>query len=267
MNIDKFMGGKSDPYREVGMDQPQYNPRAVAGDNAPDTLSLARITFADLNTFAINNPVIQTHEQAKAAAKLEEIARGSLSELKRERLGKTKPLKDEAKEIEATYAKASDPLEAILATVKGRKDAFLRAEEAKRAAEADRVRREAEAAQEASREAQRRLAEQEANAQAGEIGLDMGFAILEARAVQEAALRLSRQAKIAERDTTVRIATGSGRAQGLRTEIVLHLDNAISAILAMGTTDKIRDAILSEARAYHATNKVWPKGVRAETVR
>lgn len=243
------------------------NPRAVAGNNAPDTISVARIVFADLNAFAIATPVVQTHEQAKAAAKLEEMARGAIAELKRERVSKTKPLKDKAKEIEFGYASVSAPLETILATVKSRKEAFLRAEEARRTAEAERARREAEAAQRAAEDAARKLAEQEANAQEGEIGLDAGQAILDAKERQQEAARLSRQAVIAEKDTTVRIATGTGKAQSLRNETVLHLDNVISAVLAIGTTDKIREAIFSSARDYHKQHGAWPKGIRAEIKR
>jgi hypothetical protein len=79
--------------------------------------------------------------------------------------------------------------------------------------------------------------------------------------------RQSRFADRAERDTKVKIGGGFGASVGLRNSETLQVDDALKAIVIIGITDRIREAILTEARAYRKANGRLPDGISAQTER
>ena len=105
--------------------------------------------------------------------------------------------------------------------------------------------------------------EAKANAAQGEF-VDVGAAIQTADETCTQAKKLDHQASIAERDANVRIGGGFGRAASLRTKEMLILDDAIKAIIAIGVTDDIKEAILKSARAFRKLNGRLPAGISIE---
>jgi hypothetical protein len=77
--------------------------------------------------------------------------------------------------------------------------------------------------------------------------------------------KLDRAKEIAAKDSKVRISGGYGRALSLRTIEVLHVDDAAKALAAMGLTEDLRQALLTEARAYRKTTGNLPEGITATT--
>jgi hypothetical protein len=58
----------NDPYREIGMDQPQYNPKPAAPPRASDPLALAGVTVQAVDQ--IGESAAHEIEQAAAAVEL-----------------------------------------------------------------------------------------------------------------------------------------------------------------------------------------------------
>ena len=90
------------------------------------------------------------------------------------------------------------------------------------------------------------------------------------KAADEAFSAFERQSRFADRtekDTRVKIGGGFAASVGLRNSEVLQVDDALKAIVVIGVTERIREAILTEARAYRKANGRLPDGVSATTER
>jgi hypothetical protein len=247
------------------------NPRAVIGSNqppgSPGCIDTARGVYANLAAFLKDTPVIQTPDEAKRGANLIEQARATLGEMDDERKGLVAPLNDEVKAINAQYRKPRESVEAIVDEIRHRLTVFAQAEEGKRLAIAEATRLAAVEAERIAREAERIEADAKACADVGECDVNVAAAIVNADRAFDTFKRTGREAARAERETTVRLNGGFGRAVSMRSKETLVLDDAHAAIAAMGLSDGIKDAILSSARAYRKLNGRLPAGVSAERER
>ncbi len=253
------------------------NPRAViGGNNPPGCVDTARGVYATLAAFLKETPVIQTPDEAKHGANLIEQARATLGEMDDERKAFVKPLNDEVKNINDQYRKPRESVEAIVDELKHRLTVFAQAEEAKRKAEAEAARNRAtedaariaaEKAEQLAREAEAREREAKEDADLGVFGMNTATAIIEADRAFDQFKRADREASRFERETTVRLNGGFGRAVSMRLKETLVIDDLAAAIEAMGLNGKIVDAILSSARLYRKANGKLPAGISAITER
>jgi len=237
---------------------------ARTDNNPPGPLASAKEAMAELAGFLKEHPVIQSAVEAKEGGAFVERSRIAIDALEKERDGKVRPLNTQVYKINADYKLVREPLERAAKLLRARLTDYARAEEEKRIAEAERLRREAEEKAHMAREAER--AEQDAIACA-----DVGECTDVAAAIEEADLafadyrKADRKAAIAERDVPVRIGSVMGnRAMAMRTIEVLTVADAAAAITAIGLTDKIRDAILSSARDFRKAHGELPRGVTAD---
>jgi hypothetical protein len=240
----------------------------AAGHNKPpSTIEFSHETVRALDAWMAEHPVIQSEEEAREAKLLHDRAFNADKDMDAERAAQVKPLNDQVKQINEQYREPRSRLQTAISLLLARIDGFRQAEEARRHAEAEEKRRAAEEAQRIADEAARRALEAKENADAGEIGLSVIAAEVEAKNAQQAALVAERVADRADKNQSVRVAGGFRRALAARTRETLCLDDAHAAIDSIGVTDKIREAILSSARDYRKQFGELPDGVNAETER
>lgn len=254
---------------------PLEKSRAViGGNNPPGPIEMAESIMQVLSDWMRDHPVVQTEEEAREAKPLIDRAKAAMDEIEAERDGKVRPLNDEVAKINAEYKAIhnTDPkkpgtFNKVFNELKFRVAEYLRKEEQKRlivAAEARRIQEEAERQAREAEEAERQALD---NASAGEVDVDVAAVTKEADEAFSTFERQSRFADRAERDTKVKIGGGFAGAVSLRTAEILQVDDALKAIVVMGTTDRIREAILTEARAYRKANGRLPNGISATTER
>lgn len=245
------------------------DPRlAIGANNPPGPIDYAKEAVSQLNGFLAENPVIETPETAKQAGGYVERTSSVLAEMEDARTLVTRPLNAKLSEINDLYRTAKKPLEKLLNELRFRLTDFAGREEAKRIAQAEALRREAELVEMEARVAERREGEAIEAVRSGVCDVNLADAMGEATQAFADYSRADRIAQRAERGVPVRIASQmGGRALSMRSKEVLILDDAAAAVGAMGLTEKISEAILSSARDYRKTHKELPAGVRAETER
>jgi hypothetical protein len=251
------------------LDRTDPNPRAVIGNNQPPgALELAKPIAAELGQFLNDYPVIANDAEARAAKAIGDRFLLALKSIEEERDSKVRPLNEQVAAINADYHRwfsTNDKKPGVWGTLlkelKVRLTAFARAEEAKRIAAAEAARKAKEEAERKAREAE--AAEQAAAAEAAQGVCDTDFAGATERA--DAAFtefqRASRFAARAERDTKVRIGGGFGRVSTLRDKEILTVTDWQAAIKEIGLTDRIAEAILTEARAFRNSMGELPSGI------
>lgn len=239
----------------------------VGHNNPPSQIDFAREAMSDLSRFLSDNPVIQTTEQAKEGALFVERSRKTIQDLEDARKRETAPLNDRVKVINEGYRTVRDPLDSILSELRRRLTDFTAREEAKRIREAEIARQAALDAEMEARRAEEAEREAKAGATVGEI-TDVVTAVVEADQAFSRFKQADREAALAERDTSVRLPSQlGGKALSMRSKETLIVTDAEAAIIEIGLTDGIRDAILSAARNYRKLKGVLPAGVSAQHTR
>lgn len=255
-------------------DPPPVGRAVIGGNNPPGPIEMAESIMQALSDWMKDHPVIETEEDARAAKPLIDRAKAAMDEVESERDGKVRPLNEKVAEINAEYKAIhnTDPkkpgtFNKVFNELKARVADFLRREEQKRLAAAAEARRLQEEAERQAREAEEREREALHGASLGEIDVDVATVTKQADEAFSTFERQSRFADRAERDTKVKIGGGFAGAVSLRTAETLQVDDALKAIVVIGATDRIREAILTEARAYRKANGRLPDGVSATTER
>jgi hypothetical protein len=254
---------------------PVDHDRAIVGaNNPPGPIEYADTIIQQLSAWMKDHPVIQTEEEAREAKPLIDRARAAQAEIEAARTNEVKPLNDKVAEINAEHKAVhnTDPkkpgkLDRVFNELKARLAAYLQAEEQRRLREAAAARAAQEEAERIAREAEakERAALEEANA--GVVDVDVAAVTEQANEAFAAFERTSRFADRAERDSKVKIGGGFAASVGLRNAEVLNVDDALKAIVVIGVTERICEAILTEARAYRKANGRLPDGVSATTER
>ena len=244
---------------------------ATLGHNMPpDVIGTAKDALAELNGFLKENPVVQTAADAKQAGAWLERTRGSLKELEDDRTRQVGPLNAQVKKINDLFRAAREPLEKVCNELRRRLTAYTTAEELKRAAEAERLRLQAEAMAEAARQKAAAADDAIAGADVGELS-DVGTAIADADAAIKAAGKADRAAARAERESTVRIASVmGGRALAPRTVTRLRtrsVEDACKALRAIGLTPEVDEFVCSLARRYEKQLDEWPDWIEVTVER
>lgn len=241
------------------------NMEARIGHNSPGPVGIGKETLAEASKWLSENPVIQDEDTAREAAKMEQRVKIAFDEIEAERDSKVRPLNDQVKSINTEYKATTAPLKTARDTINERLTAFARAEQARREAQARRLAAAAAEAERIAREAEAREREAKDNAAQGEVGVDVVTATVEADQAFSRFERADHAANIAERDSRFRVKGITGRVKTLRNVEVLNVEDAAKALQTMGLTANLREAFLSEARAYRKTTGKLPEGITATT--
>jgi hypothetical protein len=251
------------------LDRTDPNPREhIGANNPPGAINLAKPIVEELGRFLNDYPVITNEDEARKAKAIGDRVFLTLKGVEEERDGKVRPLNEQVAAINAEYHqwfstndKKPGLWGTLLKELKVRLTNFARAEEQKRLAAAEAARRAAEEAERKAREAEAREREAAAEAAAGVCDTDFAGATEQADAAFAEFQRASRFAARAERDSKVRIGGGFGRVSTLRDKEVLTVSDWKSAIAEIGLTDRIKEAILTEARAFRNSMGELPSGI------
>jgi hypothetical protein len=255
------------------LDRTDPNPREHVGANNPPpatAIELAEPTIEALRKFLNDFPVIANEDEAREAKAIGDRVYLTLKSIEEERDSKVRPLNEQVSAINAEYHRwfsTNDKKPGLWGTLlkelKVRLTAFARLEEQKRREAAEAARRAAEEAERKARAAEAAERAAAAEAAAGVCDTDFAGATERADAAFAEFQRADRAAQRAERDTKVRIGGGFGKVTTLRTVETLTVTDWQAAITEIGLTDRIKDAILTEARAFRKDMGELPSGVTA----
>lgn len=235
----------------------------IGHNNPPTAVDTVLDTARDLNAWLQEHPVIEAEDVAREAKPMIDRAKLTLKDMEDERTNKVKPLNEQIAGINDSYRKPRTMLQAVLDELTRRVSDFLMAEQYRRerlAAEAARKLAEAEAK---AREAERIEKEKIESAKVGELGVDVLAATQEADDKFEEFALAQRQAARAEKDAHVKLGGGFSRAISLRDKETLTVTNLAAAVKALGATEKITQAVISDARAFRKLKGKLPPGVES----
>jgi len=238
---------------------------SIGHNNPPDRLGFAVEAMDELRAYLKATPVITSAAEAKTGAAVNERTLIALNEARAERETKTRPFRDRLNAIFDVYALVKDKgtLETARGELRKRLTKYASEIEAKRIAEVERLRKEAEEAERLAREAE--AAEREAidDAEQG-VESDVGGAIAQADQAFTEFRLADKQAAIAAKNVPLRFSSVTGgRSTGMRTVEVLAIEDIAKAIKVMGLTEKITAAVLSSARDYRKEYDELPAGIIA----
>tara|TARA_R110000868_G_scaffold399585_1_gene673434 strand:+ start:9754 stop:10530 length:777 start_codon:yes stop_codon:yes gene_type:complete len=244
---------------------------AIGHNNPPEPTAIerAKTVIGEISDWMADHPTIETEEHARAAKPYVDRARAALAAVETERDEVVRPLNEQVKDINAKYKAVHNTdkkkpalFDKVLNELLKRVQVFMVAEEDKRKAAAEAARKIQEEAERKAREAEAAEAEALANAKVGEV-VDVAAVTEKADEAFAEYQQQSRFAARAEKDAHLKLAGGAGRTVSLRTKETLVLDDMTKALLYIGRTEKIVEAILSEARAYRNQYGELPDGVSA----
>ncbi|MGH2342600.1 hypothetical protein ACRC7T_14085 [Segnochrobactraceae bacterium EtOH-i3] len=251
------------------------NALAPIGHNNPPPAEVIEPTRAMLAAWLDEHPVVLTQEDANDAGVTIDRAKRTLKDLEADRDAAVRPLNERVREINTEFREAREPIERLVSEVDTAVKAWMRAEQ-------DRRRREAEEARarqaEIERIAAEKLAAEEAaraDAAAGVLDAGIADAIIDTDAALAEAARAKREADRAERDATVRVSGGIGRAMGLRTKKTLRITSLGALLKALTIPDETKDAMLAAClkvltpaiKGYRAQHGRLPDGVAEDVER
>ncbi|MCW2275097.1 hypothetical protein GJ654_10215 [Rhodoblastus acidophilus] len=238
--------------------------------NAPkfNSINIAQDEFEALAKFLQDNPKIESAGIAEKAKLRVDAARVVLKDMETERTTRVRPLNEQVATINTEYKDIREPLTKLLDQLLSRVNVFLDAERERREAEAAEARRKAEEAAEAARQAEALEQEAVAAATDGERA-DVGTATAEADFAFKQAKRAERDASKAERQASrVNVGGGfSGRSLSQRTNETLTITDwkaALTDICAArdgALPEKIEAALLTAVRDFRKASGKLPSGV------
>ena len=234
---------------------------SIGSNNPPDMTVTAAETEKSVSDWMAENPVILTEEMAREAKVFLDRGKLCIDDLEAERGTKVKPLNEQVKAINDHYRPSRESLARVNAILTMRVGAFIKEEADRRQAIAAEAAAKAAELEKLAREAEEKERAALANADAGELGVDVSSVTKEADAVFAEYATANRAAQLAEKATNVKIGGGFTRAMGLRTKEELTVVDAAAAISDIGITEDIREAILKGARAYRRLHEELPSGV------
>lgn len=230
-------------------------------NNPPEVIELASGVVSEISIWMADNPVVETEEAARAMKMHVDRAKLLIKDLEDERRSKTDPLNARVAILMDKYRGPRRLLGDLLDEMLARIQTFVKAEEARRVMEAARLAEKARLAELAAKEAERIEKEKLEDAAAGEVGIDVAEVISKADQAFDEYAKMEREAIRAERDIHVKIGGGFARAIGLKEKETLTIDQPMVAIMMMGITPDIRDAILKSARAWRKVHGKLPDGI------
>jgi HPt (histidine-containing phosphotransfer) domain-containing protein len=238
-------------------------------NNPPGPIEFAQSVIDELATWMCNHPVVETEDDARAAKVLIDRARAALVDIEVQRVKLVSPLNEKVAQINADHKhyhnidKGRPGLfDKILSALMARIQSFMLIEEARKKREAEEARKAAEEAERLAREAEAKEKEALDDASQG-VFTDVAQATTEADGAFADFQRASRFAKLAEKETKVKVSGGFGRSLSIKNKEILTVKDWRQAIVSLGLTDGIRDAILTAARNYRQEYGELPPGIEA----
>lgn len=239
-----------------------------AGHNLPPDMTVtADETMTSLSDWMREHPVIQDEDCAREAKVYIDRGKLCIADLEDERDGKVRPLNEQVKAINDHYRGPREMLRKVLDELEKRISAFLRSEEDKRIKAAEEARARLAEAERVAREAERLEQDRISSAAVGEIDVDVATAVKAANEAFSAYQKAEHQAALAERETRVRIGGGFSKAIGLKDKETLTVTDGFAAVMVMGITPSIEEAILKSARAYRKLHDCLPDGIESSLER
>jgi hypothetical protein len=242
-------------------------PIGWPANRGPATLSLAQEAMSRLSWWLREHPTVENQDDAREANEVFGSTQRTLKDMEAERHLYVDPLNEQVGAINREFRVVRDPIARALEELKRRLTSYVAAEEARRAAEAAKLRAAAEAKERAAREAEAREADAKAAVDVG-VCEDVGNAVVDADAAFADYQRADRAAATAAKDVPVRLRDRfGGPARSMKTREILTVSDAAAALAAIGVTEKIEEAIVIEARAYRKAHGALPAGIAVRFVR
>lgn len=241
---------------------------ANLGDNKPPSqIEFATSSATELGEWLKDNPVVQDEEVARLGKLQLDRMYLCIKDVEDERRGRKRPLRDEIQAIDDEYRPIVTLCEKLYDELKGRLGAWIRQEQERKQKEAAEARRQAEESEQRARIAEAREQAAKEEAQAG-VEVDLVAATREADQAFEEFKRDERAVARADAATNVKVAGGWGRAisaKSLTTRELVVIDPA-AALARLGWSERLIEALKSDARDYRRRHGEWPNGVIERTM-
>lgn len=236
----------------------------IGHNNPPEVLKLAPEVIADISGKMADIPVVESEDDARLIKM--EIDRGvaCMRDLEAERDGKVRPLNAVVDNINLAYHRPKRLLGDLLDEMRARLKLFMDAETLRREQAAAEARVKAKLAEDHAREMERIEREKLDNASKGEVGVNAAEVIAEADDAYDAYCAAERAAKLAEKETHVKIGGGFSRAIGMRKTEVLTIVDGMAALKEMGWTPGLVEELLKSAKAWRKVHGKLPNGITSK---
>lgn len=235
------------------------------GHNRPPS----QITFTNeltkiLGAWLKDHPVVDGEEVARSGKLLLDRAKLCMKDIEDERKGRTGPLRLEIDLINDEYRTPKSILDSVRDELEERIRAWIKKEEEKRIQAAQEAQKRLNEAEKIARETAEREQEARSDAEVG-VEVDIEAVARDSDTANQALARAERFAARAEVDTNVRLGGGFARAITSKaihaSEKTLVVTDPGQAVQEMGWSERILDAILSDARQYRRQFGRWPNGI------
>lgn len=230
-------------------------------NNPPEVIDLASDVVQNISAFMAEMPVVGSEDAARGMKLQIDRVKLCVKDLEAERDGKVRPLNEQVDAINSRYRKPRTMLGNLLSEMLKRVHDFVKKEEHIRAMVALEAERKAREAERAAIEAERIERERLDDAAKGEIGINVAEVTADADEAFEAYERAERQAIIARKDIHLKIGGGLSRAIGVKEREILSVKEPFLAMMMMGVTPDIEEAILKSARAWRKVHGKLPDGI------
>lgn len=234
----------------------------IGGNNPPSQIAFTQETTGALSEWLKDNPVVQTEDQAREGKLLVDRARLCVADLESERDSKVRPLNTQVRVINDEYRGPRETLQKISQELLIRLDAYRKAEEQRREQEAEEKRKLAEEAERRAREAEAREQEAQDDARLG-VEVDIGSATVDADRAFRDYEKADREAARAEKETRFKLGGGFSRSLSTRSHETITVSDPLKALAEIGYTEKILEAIVSEAREFRRKHDRLPQGIKS----
>lgn len=248
---------------------PTADGAVARSDNQPEAVAIAqaRETGAQIGAFLQETPVIESLDQARAAATQIRLGNSALEQLEAERTSTPDYVQWRAfdariKTTNKLYKAVRDPLTKLISEIDKRLFRYREREKERKRQEAADAQRRAEELQRRAQQAAFARDEAINDAQVG-ISEDVGQLIVEADQLEKRAALSGQVADGLMRNAdTVRVRDEfGGRAVADRNPDVPVVADLIGAITVLGPTVKILEAVISSARDFRREHGHWPAGI------
>lgn len=230
-------------------------------NNPPEVIDLASEVAQSVSDFMSFTPVVEDEVTARAMKLQIDRVKLCVKDLEAERDGKVRPLNEQVDVINSKYRKPRTMLGNLLSEMLKRVHDFVKKEEHIRQMVALEAERKAKEAEQAAIEAERIERERLDDAANGEVGINVAEVTADADEAFEAYEKAERQAIIAKKDIHIKIGGGLSRAIGVKEREVLSVKEPFLAMMMMGVTPDIQEAILKSARAWRRVHGKLPDGI------
>jgi len=232
-------------------------------NNPPSLIEFAGESASVMSDWLKENPVVETEEQARGGKLLDDRASSCLADMETERKVRVKPKQEEIDLINGEYRSPRTILDKIRGELRNRLNDFIKKEQNQRLRDLAEAQKRVEEAEQAARDAEARERSAIEDARAG-VETDIGAATVEADARFNAFQRAQREFARAERAKDVKIGGGYKRAVSQRFKEELVVADPIKALSIMGWSERLLEALLTEAREYRKKHGRLPEGIIAQ---